>query len=345
MKKTLRPLCILCAFLIAVAALPSMTACGRVAYTTTYLDVFDTVLTVTVGASDRAAATAVTTAIHSLVLDLHRQFDIYHTYEGLMNLKTVNDRAGDGTAIPVGDDIIQLLLMGKEIYDLSDGKVNILLGAVLTQWHDCRAAGDRIPDPAALTAALASHCDPDALVIDPTAGTVRITDPAASLDVGAIAKGYAAARIQQYAAEQGITSLLVNLGGHVLAIGRHPDGNPWTVAVRNPADGSTLCTLEVENASVVTSGDDQRTYTVDGVAYHHLIDPATGYPATLHRAVTVLVPLDHTAAADGLSTALFLLPQADGAALTVAYDGTQALWVEPDGTVISTQGWPNSTQE
>lgn len=320
--------------LTATGGLPLfMTSCSRpAAYTATYLDTFDTVLTVTVGATDRETANRISADIHAIALDLHRKFDIYHTYEGMNNLATVNAAAGKSTPVAVDGDVIALLALGQKVYTLSEGRVNIMLGAVLSQWHDCRTAGDRIPDGEALATALGEHCAMESLAVDEAAGTVRITDPAASLDVGAIAKSYAAARILAYAREAEVESLLVNLGGHVLAIGSHPDGDPWRVAVRNPADGSVLRTLEVEDASVVTSGDDQRTFTVDGVTYHHLIDPATGYPATHHRSVTLVAPLSLTAEADGISTALFLMTREEGEALLATLTGAEAIWVDGQGS-------------
>jgi thiamine biosynthesis lipoprotein len=145
--------------------------------------------------------------------------------------------------------------------------------------------------------------------------------------VGAIAKGYVADRVLAYAREKGVDSLLFDIGGHVLAIGHKPDGRPWTVQVRNPRDGGAYTTLEVTDASVVTSGNDQRYFEVDGVRYHHLIDPETLYPATFHSATTVVVPLAYTAQADGLSTATFLMSRDAGETLLKAYDGVEAIWI------------------
>ncbi len=306
----------LTAMILALCLLAGTTAmlsgCGKpTAYTATYFDTFDTVLNLTVAAKSPEEAQSISRDIHELVLAMHRTLDIYHTYDGMTNLKTLNDRAGDGTPVALPHDAMEVLSLGQEIYEMTNGKVNIAMGAVLRLWHDARTNQTAPPSEQALADA-GAHSAMEALVLDKAAGTAMLTDPKASVDVGAIAKGYVAARVQAYAEEQGITGLLFDLGGHILAIGNHPDGNPWRVGIRNPDGGDLYTALEVSDASVVTSGNDQRFYEYEGKVYHHLIDPSTRMPASYHASVTVVIPLTHTAIADGLSTALFLMPEADG---------------------------------
>ncbi len=310
-----RKLSLLLAVSLLVSCLCVCSGCGRrTVYTATYFDAFDTVLTLHVVASSPDEANRISKELHSLVLTLHRQFDIYHEYDGIANLKTLNDSAGNGMPVPLSEDVINLLALGKDMYGQTKGKVNIVMGAVLSLWHEARTNETAPPALNALTAA-ADHISPDNLVIDTEKSTAMLTNPKASVDVGAIAKGFVADRVQAYAQEHGIDSLLFDLGGHVLAIGNHPDGNPWRVGIRNPADSGVYTTLEITNASVVTSGNDQRFYEWEGKTYHHLIDPATLMPADHHASVTVVIPLTHTSVADGLSTALFLMSESEGKAL------------------------------
>ncbi len=149
------------------------------------------------------------------------------------------------------------------------------------------------------------------MVIDEAASTVQITDPETRLDVGAIAKGYAVEQV----CRQAPAGLLVSVGGNIRATGPKADGQPWVVGIQSPdRDGEEfLHTLELSQGSVVTSGDYQRYYTVDGVRYHHIIDPATLSPAAYWRSVTIVCA--DSGLADALSTALFTLPQAEGQAL------------------------------
>ena len=172
----------------------------------------------------------------------------------------------------------------------------------------------------------ARHTDLSAVLIDEEASTVQITDPELRLDVGAIAKGYAVEQVCREAP----AGLLVSVGGNVRATGPKADGQPWVVGIQSP-DGEKedfLHTVELSGGSVVTSGDYQRYYTVDGVRYHHIIDPQTLCPAAYWRSVTIICA--DSGLADALSTALFTLPQEDGQAILDRW-GAQAMWVDASG--------------
>ncbi len=323
------------AFLLLFSVAACIPSCSQpYVYAATYLDTFDTVLNLSIPADSHEDAIVHAEAIHELLLDIHRDLDIYHHYDDRNNLYDLNE--ANGEALPVSKTILDVLTLGQKYYTQTNGRLNICLGSVLRLWHGARAQGDRIPDTAELTAALQS-VSMDALVIDELTGTAQITDPLVFVDVGAIAKGYAMSRVQAYAARQGITSLLVNLGGHVLAIGSHPDGLGWSVHIRNPYTSEADTQLYATDLSVVTSGDYERTYTVNGQAYHHIIDPETGYPCSLYRAVTVTIPLSHTNEADALSTALFLMDRESGQALLAMLPGATAVWTLNDGTVIDSR--------
>ncbi len=308
----------------------------------TYMDVFDTVTEITAyGMSEDEFETDVA-KIHAQLTAYHRLYDIYNTYPKMNNLKTVNDAAG-GVPVKVDSRILDLLEYGLDAYERTDGRVNILLGAVLSLWHDAREQGlenpaaATLPDAAALTAASA-HISPEVLVIDRAAGTVRLTDPAARLDVGAIAKGYAVEQVARYAEQElGWTSALLSVGGNIRAIGGKGGAGsdaPFVVGIQNPDISSAktyLTTVNVTDMAVVTSGDYQRYYTVDGKTYAHIIDPDTLYPADYVRAVTVVCA--DSGLADVLSTALYCLPPAQGKALLGGFPNAHAVWVLTDGSL------------
>ena len=307
-------------------------------YTATFLTLFDTVTSIVGRADSEEAHMAVAQAIHDELLIYHQLFDIYNDYEGINNLKTVNDNAG---AAPVVVDraIIDLLLSCKEYYELSGGLVNVAMGSVLVLWHEARndglddMANAYLPDSEKLAAA-AEHMDFSQVVIDEAASTVFISDPEMRLDVGAVAKGWSAQRI----AETAPAGLLISVGGNVIATGpKDENGTPWRVGVQNPDGGeSYLHTLNITGGSVVTSGDYQRCYLVDGKIYHHIIDPETLYPSTHWRSVTILC--EDSGLADALSTALFLLPYEEGLALAEKC-GAQAMWVNEAGEQFYTPGF------
>ena len=306
-------------------------------YTATFLDVFDTVTTI-IGRSDsQETFEATAQALHDDLLFYHRLFDIYHTYDGISNLKTINDQAGIAP-VTVDPTVIQLLLDCKAYYTATDGRVNAFMGSVLQLWHEARNDGlddpvhAYLPDADALAEA-AKHTDPDSVIIDEAASTVYISDPQLRLDVGAIAKGWAAQQVTKNAP----TGLLISVGGNVCATGpKDPSGTPWVVGIQNPDGGEYLHTLYVTGGSIVTSGDYQRAYAVDGQVYHHIIDPDTLFPSLYWRSVTIVC--QDSALADALSTALFLLPQAEGQQLLNTM-GAEAMWVNARGEIFYSPGF------
>ena len=306
-------------------------------YSATFLTVFDTVTTILGRDESEAAFTEKAQAVHDDLLFYHQLFDIYQEYEGLNNLKTVNDHPGE--AIEVDRAVIDLLLDCKRYYELTGGRVNAAMGGVLYLWHEAREDGLEdfanayLPDGDALAEA-AQHASWENVVIDEEKGTVTVTDPALRLDVGAIAKGWSVQR----AAENAPEGLLISVGGNVCATGpKDETGTPWVVGVQDPDGGeSYLHTLYLTKGSMVTSGDYQRAYMVDGEMYHHIIDPDTLYPGKLWRAVTVVCP--DSGLADALSTALFLLPLEEGQELLDRCEST-AMWVGAEGKLYYSEGF------
>ena len=321
-----------------VGALLVLSGCGTgmQRYEATYWDVFDTVTTVTGYAAGQAEFDAAAREIHDALLEYHRLYNIYESYDGLRNLKTVNDQAGIGP-VPVDERILSLLQFAQTAWTETGSRVNAAMGSVLALWHDAREQALEDPDRAALPdrSALeeaALHTDLSALELDLEAGTAFLTDPDMALDVGALAKGYAVEQVAAAAPDH----FLISVGGNVCATGPKPDGTPWTVAVENPDGGDFLKLLYAEDRSVVTSGDYQRYFELDGVRYHHIIDPDTLEPAAYWRSVTVVA--ESSAAADCLSTALFTLPQAEGQQLLDQW-GAEALWIGRDGAQVMSPGF------
>ena len=307
-------------------------------YTATYLDLFDTVTTVIGRDVTEEAFREKAQKIYDDLQYYHRLFDIYHDYEGINNIKTVNDNAGVAP-VKVDPAVIDLLLDCREFFDLTDGKVNVMMGSVLRLWHEARNNGINDPVGAELPAMealqeAAKHCGFDGLQIDEAASTVYISDACAQLDVGAIAKGWATQR----AAENAPEGMLISVGGNVCATGpKLSDGTPWVIGIQDPdVAGENLHTVLLAKSSVVTSGDYQRTYTVKGKAYHHIIDPNTLMPGTYWRSVSIICA--DSGLADALSTALFLVDEEAGRELAQKC-GAEVLWVAADGTEYMTDGF------
>ncbi len=322
-----------------------LTGCGEAVgisetkqYTATFLDLFDTVTTIVGQAENEETFRAEAQKVHDKLLRYHQLFDIYNTYEGIANVKTINDQAG---IAPVTADpaIIELLTDCREFYELSDHRLNVAMGSVLSLWHETRTEGiddpqhAKLPEKEALEAASA-HMSFDEVVIDEEQSAVYISDPLVQLDVGAVAKGWSAQKV----AEESPSGLLLSVGGNVCATGpKLEDGTPWVIGIDNyDGSGEYLHTIYVTEGSVVTSGDYQRTYTVGGKAYHHIIDPQTLYPADRWHMVTVVC--EDSGVADMLSTSLFLMSQEEGQKLLDQFDA-EAVWVAMDEEIHYSPGF------
>lgn len=306
-----------------------------------YFEYFDTVSVISSYAGDDPENFEENcAAIEEYLKEYHRLFDIYNEYEGINNLYTLNKSAG-GDWVQVDVKLIDFLLWAKELYGLLGGEMNIMMGSVLSLWHDCRESSSKgnpyIPDGAELSEA-AKHISMDALEIDKANLRVRITDADASIDVGAIGKGYATEMAAKYLIGKGVSGYVLNIGGNIRIIGEKPNGDGWSTGIKDPFDPQKLAVkLLLSDTSCVTSGDYERYFELDGVRYHHIIDKDTLYPAELFSSVTVVC--EDSGLADALSTALFCMSYEDGLRVIDSFDGVEAFWVLRSGEEKMTDGF------
>lgn len=281
-----------------------------------------------------------------MLLYYHKLFDIYYEYSGVDNIKTINRNAGK-KAVKVDRELVDFLTYCKQLYTLTNGKTNVMLGSVLNLWHNAReiASGDfgylnpeNLPSQEELEEANL-HTSIDLLVIDEDACTVYISDPEASIDVGAIAKGYAVDAIYKRLKDEGADSVVLNIGGNIRTIGLKPGGDEWVSGIRDPlgeAADSIKCRLSIGEGSIVTSGDYERYFISGDKKYHHIIDPVTLVPAEYFASVSIIS--SESGLADALSTALFCMPYEDGAKLVEGIDNVEVLWIFKDGSLKMTEG-------
>lgn len=301
-----------------------------------YFDLFDTVSYVYSYRGDSEEEfNANTDLVYYTLLEYHQLFDIYHEYEGINNLCTIN--SNPYVAISVDEKIIDFLLYAKEMNDLTDGEMDIMMGSVLSLWHDARTSEDvYLPDDESLKSAN-EYVGFDYIEIDKENSTVKLLSDKAKLDCGALAKGYATEKAAEELEKKGVTSYVLNIGGNIRIIGTKIDGSGWKTGVKNPKDpnGDFIITLTLSDTSCVTSGNYERYFVVDGVKYSHIIDKDTLYPASYYDSVTVITK--DSGLADCLSTALYTMDYSSSYSLAIKC-GVNAIWVFPSGEVRYTPG-------
>lgn len=339
---------------VAFVLLTALCACKKAnetqKFTAYYFDYFDTHTTIVGYEKSRDDFDRVCAKATSLLEEYHKLYTIYNKYDGVNNLYAVNKSGG--TPLAVDEKIIDLLLYAKEMYYETDGMMNVAMGSVLSIWHDYRTWGINHPDEAALPPMdkllnASEHTNIEDVVIDVENKTVSLADPEMSLDVGAIAKGFAVEAVAKALEADGVTGYILNVGGNVRTLGTRGDGTPWQVGIENPntSDGDKpyIEYLKLSGQSLVTSGSYQRFYIVGGVNYHHIIDPETLMPGEKYMSVSVLC-LD-SGMADALSTALFNMDHEKGLALVESLENVEAMWVMPNGEQKYSSGFEKYTFE
>lgn len=313
-------------------------------YQAQFFDCFDTVTTITGYDKSQEDFSQKVGLLQEKLMYYHKLYDIYHTYDGMNNIKNINDAAGT-EAVKVEPEIIELLKLGRDMYEKTGGEVQIAYGSVLSLWHKYRQEGIEHPDQAELPPKeelnrRARHTNMEKMILDEEASTVYLSDKEMSLDVGSIGKGYAVSRLAEYAREIGMEHVLISVGGNVCAVGGKADGTPWNVGVENPDSSSSqpyVCSVELENQSIVTSGDYQRYYEVEHVRYCHIIDPDTNMPPDYFSSVSVQTK--DSGQADALSTALFNMEYKVGLSLVERLPNVEAMWIGKDGKIRCSSGF------
>ncbi|MBP3333356.1 MAG: FAD:protein FMN transferase [Clostridia bacterium] len=307
----------------------------------TSFDWFDTVTTVSAYMSQKEFDKMWETLSERLDY-YHKLFDIYNEYSGMNNLCSVNKNAGK-SALTVDRELVDFISYALEIYEITDKKVNIAMGSLLRVWHEYREAGIGDPENASLPSEAlleekAAKCDISAVKLDREKCEIYISDEEVSLDVGALAKGYAVEKAAAELKALGYSGIIISAGGNICTVGSKPSGEKWAVGISDPNGGSSYPAIaEISDASLVTSGSYQRYYTVGTERYHHIIDPETYMPANYFVSVTVMA--DSSALADAMSTALFISDLESGKKMCEEL-GIEAFWIYADGKTEMTDGFP-----
>jgi FAD:protein FMN transferase len=258
--------------------------------------------------------------------------DDYETTE----LLAVNRAAGRESVV-VSADTFGVLQSAREFSDLTAGAFDVTIWPLVRLWG-IGSHGTSVPDEDRIAAAQ-DLVDYRRLQLEPEERRVALPESGMGVDVGAIAKGYAADEAAGILREAGVEHALLDFGGNILVIGDKPDGSPWRIGIQRPDAERTrfLGILSVVDRTVVTSGPYERFFVEDGVRYHHILDVSTGYPARngLHQ---VSIVATRSIDADALSTATFVLGREAGMRLIESLPDVEAVFVTDDREVYLTSG-------
>ena len=292
-----------------------------------------TLITLTVwGDDERAAADA----LNAVITEFARIDALMTTWTDDSEVSRINAAAGSPGGATVGDEVLLVIREAQRVSKLTGGAFDITVGAYQGLWKFDHDRDGTIPDPAEVAARL-ERVGWRRVVVNPRRKTVRLTGEDMRITLGGIAKGYAVDRAVALVRERGISDFILQAGGDLYVSGSK-DGEPWTVGIRDPRGrgGNPFALLPLRDRTFSTSGDYERTIVLDGVRYHHILDPKTGQPARRCRSVTVMAATALTA--DALSTALFVLGPERGLRLVERLAGVEAVLVDADNEVHVSSG-------
>lgn len=322
---------------------------------------FDTICEITIysleeGTAEDDSEEAFNEASNLIITDTFKLMSEYEktlsrTIEG-SDIDRINKAGGEKAKVK--EETIEVINKGIEFGDVSGGAFDITVGKASELWdfhESLEEGGTEIPSEEALKEA-SSHIDYKGITVDETDLTVRLDDPEMMLDLGGIAKGYIADRTSEYLRSRGVTSGIVNLGGNIEVIGGkstsyNGEGEQYNfnLGIRDPLNnsGGLLGLYPGKDVTIVTSGTYERFIEVDGVKYHHILDPDSGWPVdTDVLQVSVIAGAGHSADCDGLSTTCLALGSEEGTKLIqkLAEEGNygplEAIFVTEDGNIIYT---------
>ena len=314
-----------------------------------FYDTFDTVVHIAIYTDDDSFAKENLVYAKERYEELHKLFDNYKTYPDLVNVKTINDNAGI-KPVTVNDTLFQLIKSSIDDYNNISHNTNIALGPVTKLWNEYRELyeagktkeevialkGEALPSDEELEK-LRPLVNIDKIKLDEEKQTVSL-EKGMELDLGATAKGFATELVAKELEDRGVKSCVISAGGNVRIIGKPTDGRDnFRIGVQDPEFESSehvLATLNVANTSIVTSGDYQRYFDLDGVRYCHIINPDTLKPAHEIKSATVIK--EDSGLCDFLSTAAFNSTDDEIKELSDK-TGAGIIWVDKDMNIKATE--------
>jgi FAD:protein FMN transferase len=252
----------------------------------------------------------------------------------------INAKSGE-QFVQVSDETFYVIKNGLHYSNLTNGLFDISIGPIVKLWN-INTENAKVPSKEEIDAgkALVNYKD---IVLDEAEKRVMLRKKGMILDLGGVAKGYAADAVKKVLKENGVNHAIINLGGNILTVGSKVDGSSWRVGIQNPfsSRGEFIGIVEVSDKSVLTSGIYERYFQQDGKIYHHIINPYTGFPVENDLAGITIIAEDCTDA-DSLSTGTFILGLEEGYKFIESIDGVEAVFVTHNSEIYLTSGLSNN---
>lgn len=248
----------------------------------------------------------------------------------------LNNSAGKN-AVELSKETIYILEKAKFFSEICNGAFDISIAPLVKQWG-IFTDNERIPSQKEIDNALRLVNYKD-ILINFNSKKVKLARPQQMIDLGAIAKGYAADIAKKIYRECNIKSAFINIGGNVLVHGNKPDNSAWRIGLQNPIEerGKCIAVVMISDKSMVTSGDYERNFEKDNVRYHHILDPRTGYPANSGLISTTVIT-KNSIDADALSTAIFVQGLEEGIKTICKIEDTEAIFITKEKEIYITEG-------
>lgn len=262
-----------------------------------------------------------------------------------VNIKTseiskLNDKAGV-SGEKLSSDTYSVIAKSVQYSKLTEGALDATIEPIVKLWG-IGTDKERVPTKKEIDEKL-KLVNYNDIILDEKNSTVQLKKTEQAIDLGAIAKGYTADEIKKILLDNKISSAIINLGGNVFALGKKLDGTSWNIGIQNPLStrGEYLGTVSVNDKSIVTSGNYERFFIVDGKRYHHIFDPKTGYPSE-KGLISATIISDKSIDGDALSTSTYILGLEKGLKLVESIKGVEAIFVTNDKKVYVTPGLKSS---
>ncbi len=293
------------------------------------MPLMDTIVSITVVANSKNAAEK---AIDKTFTEINRFGDLINFYSDTSELSEINRNAGLHS-VKVSPETLDVIEKAVFTAEKSGGAFDPTIGPIVKLWD---FLDKRKPTEREIAAALPLVNYKD-ILIERTDATVFLKRKGMMIDLGGIAKGYAADLAVESLKREGILSGLVSIAGDIRTFGVKPDKSPWTIGIKNPRQtgekDEIIAKIRLSDKAISTAGDYERFFLSEGKRYHHLLDPKSGYPADISRSVSVIA--EKGVITDGFDNAVFILGTEKGLKLMKEM-GIDAMIIDSSGTIHMT---------